>query len=437
MGDGGGGSSNVAWDELYRGGDGSSSAYGGGPPSSVVDGLVFELTYTEADKALAWFRLIVSGIFLVVGTYALVLFYRSRLVLDIRTRSVHLVVIAGSAIVASYLVAVNESLAVLWGSDHSLRWFWSSMVLFFLTPITFGSYICRALRLAVVFHPRAKRALPWLIPERNYLCVLAVLATGFLVIPIHHERTLEIWEIIPKQTSILATTSLVFACCLACIFPFIRKVDDLFNISTELIAVTVLLLIQSVGLELVAEFGGEEVIRWIGKNLNFVMGAAIFGVSVVDPLRRLAFDPLAGTNWKGVDRVLLARRESGSTARTASSCISDNGDATAADEADEEEGGRRTAQPPSRRLEAGTGPPGGGRAVRPPSRSLEGVGGGDGDGRGGRSTVGAATPAEVAAASLVAGRSSYVPPPGNLSPSPEPGAPGAGNWEYQGVSFST
>lgn len=79
----------------------------------------------------------------------------------------HLVVVAGSAIVASYLVAVNESLGVLWGPDCCLRWFWSSLVLFFVTPLIFGSYVCRALRLAVVFHPRAKRALPWLIPVRG------------------------------------------------------------------------------------------------------------------------------------------------------------------------------------------------------------------------------------------------------------------------------
>ncbi|CAM9422719.1 unnamed protein product, partial [Hapterophycus canaliculatus] len=123
-------------------------------------------SFLAFSAVLAWVRLVVSGLFLVLGTYALVLFYRSRLVLDIRTRSVHLVVIAGSAIVASYLVAVNESLEVLWGSDCSLPWFWSSAVLFFVTPIIFGSYICRALRLAVVFHPRAKRALPWLIPVR-------------------------------------------------------------------------------------------------------------------------------------------------------------------------------------------------------------------------------------------------------------------------------
>lgn len=55
---------------------------------------------------------------------------------------------------------------ILWGAENSLRWFWSSMLLSSITPIIFGSYLCRALRLAVVFHPRARRALPWLIPVR-------------------------------------------------------------------------------------------------------------------------------------------------------------------------------------------------------------------------------------------------------------------------------
>ena len=60
------------------------------------------------------------------------------------------------------LVGINGSVDVIWGVG--LRWFWSSLLLFFVSPTLFGSYICRALRLAVVFHPRAKRALPWLIP---------------------------------------------------------------------------------------------------------------------------------------------------------------------------------------------------------------------------------------------------------------------------------
>lgn len=79
-------------------------------------------------------------------------------------RSVYLVLMAGAATMVTYLVAVNESLLILWGADHSLEWFWSSLLLFFITPIVFVSYICRALRLAVVFHPKAKRTMPWLIP---------------------------------------------------------------------------------------------------------------------------------------------------------------------------------------------------------------------------------------------------------------------------------
>lgn len=46
-------------------------------------------------------------------------------------------------------------------------------------------------------------------------------------------------EVIPRQIGILAWISLAFAAILASIYPFIRKVDDLFNISTELAIVTV------------------------------------------------------------------------------------------------------------------------------------------------------------------------------------------------------
>lgn len=79
-------------------------------------------------------------------------------------RSVRLVIIGGATVTISYLVVINESLRILYGPGHSLPWLWSSLLLFFLTPGLFGSYICRAIRLAVVFHPWAKRSLPWLIP---------------------------------------------------------------------------------------------------------------------------------------------------------------------------------------------------------------------------------------------------------------------------------
>jgi len=45
-------------------------------------------------------------------------------------------------------------------------------------------------------------------------------------------------DIIPKQTGILAWVSIAFAVVQACLYPFIRKVDDLFSISTELAIVT-------------------------------------------------------------------------------------------------------------------------------------------------------------------------------------------------------
>lgn len=75
----------------------------------------------------------------------------------------------GGALLMSFCVGINDSMLIIWGTDYALGWLWSSLVLFFVTPLIFGSYICRALRLAVVFHPRAKRALPWLIPVRNIL----------------------------------------------------------------------------------------------------------------------------------------------------------------------------------------------------------------------------------------------------------------------------
>ncbi|CAM9457898.1 unnamed protein product [Ectocarpus sp. 13 AM-2016] len=243
--------------------------------------------------------------------YALVRFYRSRWILDIRTRSAHLVTLQGVSLLFSMLVTVNGATTIVW--DSGLDWFWISLLLFFVSPALFGSYICRALRLAVVFNPRAKRALPWLIPERNYLAVLLLASVGILAIPIYHEYTLEVWDAIPKQTSILKTQARVLALMLVCIYPFIRNVDDLFNISTELITVTVTIAVVTTVQEVVDEWGGDFEQRWLTSNLSIVFVAVLFCISIVAPLRRLALDPLAATKRNYADRVLLSRTESHST----------------------------------------------------------------------------------------------------------------------------
>ncbi|CBN75977.1 hypothetical protein Esi_0264_0002 [Ectocarpus siliculosus] len=203
------------------------------------------------------------------------------------------------------LAAVNGAINIVW--DSGLDWFWVSLLLFFVSPALFGSYICRALRLAVVFHPKAKRALPWLIPERNYVAVLMVASCGMLAIPLYHEYTLEVWEIIPKQTDILIWVSIAFAVVQACIYPFIRNVDDLFSISKELAIVTAAVILLAVGQKLEGDYGGVYERRWLGNNLFLLFAAVVFSVSVVDPLRRLAFDPLAATKRNYADRVLLSR----------------------------------------------------------------------------------------------------------------------------------
>lgn len=80
--------------------------------------------------------------------------------------------VAGVAILLTMLITINGALNILWDAGLTKRWLWTSMLLFFITPALLGSYICRALRLAVVFHPRAKRAVPWLIPVGHFICSL-------------------------------------------------------------------------------------------------------------------------------------------------------------------------------------------------------------------------------------------------------------------------
>ncbi|CAM9379568.1 unnamed protein product [Ectocarpus sp. 6 AP-2014] len=273
-------------------------------------------SYTRTDKALALFRLGVGCCFIVLGTCALARFYRSKRILDIRKRSAYLVMVGGVAGILTMLVTVNDATTVIW--DAGFDWFWTSLFLFFISPALFGSYICRALRLAVVFHPRVKRALPWLVPERNYMVVLLVASVGMLAIPIYHEHTLGVWDAISKQTTILKIEARVLALALACIYPFIRNVDDLFSISTELIIVTATIGLITIVQEIDGLWGGCYERRWLANNLSVLFMIVLFGVSIVAPLRRLASGPFAATRRNYANRVLPDHTEPHSTARRAS-----------------------------------------------------------------------------------------------------------------------
>ncbi|CAB1121464.1 unnamed protein product [Ectocarpus sp. CCAP 1310/34] len=68
------------------GGTGSSSYWEQRFGDGYFDPSSFIPSYTTTDKVLAIFRLAVGTILVVLGSYPLVRFYRSRWILDIRTR---------------------------------------------------------------------------------------------------------------------------------------------------------------------------------------------------------------------------------------------------------------------------------------------------------------------------------------------------------------
>ncbi|CAM9900504.1 unnamed protein product, partial [Laminaria digitata] len=75
-------------------------------------------------------------------------------------------------------------------------------------------------------------------------------------------------------------------------------IDDLFHISRELIVIIVVGIIQSVFVKLATvDALGTQVQRWINPpNLQFFATAILFGLSIVDPVRRLKFNPMAKTS---------------------------------------------------------------------------------------------------------------------------------------------
>ncbi|CAM9296912.1 unnamed protein product [Choristocarpus tenellus] len=249
-----------------------------------------DTNFTPLDRGIAVFCLVDASLFLLMGPVVLLTLYQSRLMFDIKARSPNLLLLTGITILLQFMIMLLHLSAVLGTSFFSH--FWCDLVVFFLNPVYVGLYISRAIRLAVVFHPRAKSALPWLIPEKNHIVVLLVVGALSTVIPIYFCSMTK--ENVHDHVAIRKHMNFAAAAVLTALYPLIRNVDDVFNISKEITAVMFLLFIVAVSSRLVDKYGNTTLGRWFGSGgLSETLASNIvFILSIIQPMRRLGLDPL-------------------------------------------------------------------------------------------------------------------------------------------------
>eukprot|EP00752_Nemacystus_decipiens_P007141 g6394.t1 len=274
------------------------------------------LPHTEPEEQ-AWAHLIFSFVGCVTGTVVLWKMYQARNVLEIRARSAYLVMTLGACLLADLGIDVHVESVHLFG--------WPSNVLlthliYFFTIFTIEScYIWRVIRLGVSFNPRIKRKVPWVMSER--LAVTSSVVVGLLSTAIpgyyylstdggHHIVRFALIDLDVVWKSQVALISLQL-----CLLPVVWFVDDIFRISWELSVIIMLGIIDIVVIRLsetnVLTPGVKQVIN--SSNIGLLWTAALFGFSVVDPMRRLWMNPMARpivVSRKSYTKVLTRRLSS-------------------------------------------------------------------------------------------------------------------------------
>ncbi|CAM9107335.1 unnamed protein product [Ectocarpus sp. 13 AM-2016] len=258
------------------------------PPSPLIC-----LTSAGGPTGFSWFKLVFGIVYMTFGVYCLVLFFRARDVFEIRARSVYLVTTLGLLLLLYEGITVDLHAIVLFGTPA--HYFTNNLLVFFVTFSIASCYISRVIRLAVGFHPKLRRSMPKLMSEKLLIAVSLSIGVMSLSIPIYYKFTLPNEDYREHQAGVKWLCTLVLQIAQICLLPVVWYIDDLFHISRELMVIIVLGLIQSVFVKLyIEEDLTGEIRNFINPpNMQLLTISVLFGLSVIDPVRRLKFSPMA------------------------------------------------------------------------------------------------------------------------------------------------
>ncbi|CAM9298667.1 unnamed protein product [Scytosiphon promiscuus] len=246
-----------------------------------------------SDEGFSWFKLVFTIIYMSFGFFCLVLFFRARSIFEIRARSSCLVTTLGVLLLLNLGLSVDLHCIVLF--DTPSDYFTNNLLVFFVTFSIASCYVGRVIRLSAGFSPKLRRYFPTLMSEK--ILILASLMTGVisLAIPIYYKFTIPDAEYRTNQQNVKWLCTLVLQILQFCLLPIVWYIDDLFHISREIMVIIVLGLIQSVCVKLYLEGElGEDVRTLINPpNMQLLATSVLLGLSVIDPVRRLKFNPMA------------------------------------------------------------------------------------------------------------------------------------------------
>ncbi|CAM9817612.1 unnamed protein product [Ectocarpus sp. 6 AP-2014] len=256
-----------------------------------------DLLEDEPAVEQALFHLIFGSAMLVLGTMVLFKMFQYRNVLEIRARSAYLVMTLGLCLLAALTLDVHVMCRTLLGWPSNVFLVHSGY--FFIIFSIESCYIWRVIRLGVSFSPRVKRFIPWVMWEK--LAVVSSLSIGAVstAIPTYyyieygggddHDRFLAV-ELDAMWVCHVALISIQL-----CLLPVVWLVDDIFRISWELCIAAMFGVMDIVVVRLTeTNFLSGGVKGFVNShNIGLFWTVVLFGLSVVDPVRRVMFNPIA------------------------------------------------------------------------------------------------------------------------------------------------
>lgn len=260
---------------------------------------------------IAWIKLCFCSLGFVFGIYILWRFFKYRNVLEIRARSSYLVLTVGICLLLELTMHIHVECIRLF--DVPITLLPTHLLYFFVTFTVDSCYFCRVIRLGVAFSPLLKKNIPWIMSQQLLITLSVCIGLASLAIPIYY------YEITTGECHLLrfaiaehrvvwkvqvALTAIQLA-----MLPIVWVVDDIFRISWELIVIIFVALVDAAATKIAENTEMPPRVQMFINSSNFgiISTSILFGLSLVDPIRRLTFNPLA----KPATSIISARSRNG------------------------------------------------------------------------------------------------------------------------------
>eukprot|EP00903_Cladosiphon_okamuranus_P022608 g20803.t1 len=255
------------------------------------------------DTGIAVFLVVSCLGALMVSSVAMVLFFRERNSFEIKARSSYLSLLNGGCFMTVMMVVVATRLPDIF-SDLRSNIYVIFPLYFFALVCSTASYGSRTIRLALLYSPKARKAAPWLLPERIHVIVCLLLGAASTAVPLYDmaqvgdgppaelEYALLAWD----HLWIVIFTSQAIVLLLN---PIAWLVDDIFGIGPELRVMMLLQMVSVVTGRIAEEYAHSGLLRWVGTGISgFVVAITMVSITIISPIMRRLLRPMESSDPK-------------------------------------------------------------------------------------------------------------------------------------------